>query len=85
MKFAFLILPLLFVFGCASPLEQGFTECSGEICQPGQYCSEEVCENGCTSDINCESDKECGSFDAADRVGICEEKPGETQVPDSQS
>lgn len=62
---------LIGLTGCIK--DKGFTDCSGITCQPGQYCfAPGVCENGCTSDVNCADGQDCddegGGFDEA---GVC--------------
>jgi hypothetical protein len=55
-----------------TPLEKGFTECNGSICQPGQYCdAARFCVNGCTSDANCQEGDACEDIDDFSGVGIC--------------
>lgn len=52
---------------------QGFTECGGVTCQPGQYCVDsrfDDCQPGCTSDVNCAENQSCQDPDFFN-VGVC--------------
>lgn len=58
--------------------QQGFTDCSGVTCQPGQYCwAPGVCENGCLSDVNCAADQDCAEEGSGfDGAGVCRDDDG---------
>ncbi len=73
--------------------EKGFTDCSGVLCQPGQYCwAPGVCESGCTSDVNCAEGQDCtDEGEGFDGEGVCKdgdddppsEGEGEGEPPDA--
>jgi hypothetical protein len=53
-------------------LAPGHTSCGDITCAPGQYCfGPNLCENGCTSDINCLDDEECVIDDTFFDEGSC--------------
>lgn len=65
-------------------LEPGFTACGDSTCQPGQYCANEnlsVCENGCTSDANCEEGHVCEDINDVTGQGTCSESPENDDEP----
>lgn len=68
---AFSLLALSLIGGCLR--EKGFTDCSGVLCQPGQYCfAPGLCESGCTSDVNCAEGQDCTSEgEGFDGEGVC--------------
>ncbi len=61
------------VTGCLR--EKGFTDCSGVVCQPGQYCfAPGLCESGCTSDVNCAEGQDCtDEGQGFDGEGVCKD------------
>lgn len=66
------LLSLTALVGCSQP--KGFTDCGGlTTCQPGQYClAPGICENGCTSDVNCADGQDCANEgDGLDGEGVC--------------
>jgi hypothetical protein len=76
-----LLFSLFLLSACGSGVpDPGYTEC-GELkgktqyCSPGQYCDSaglNICDNGCTSSVNCPDGDECVNIDSFDGVGTCE-------------
>ncbi len=68
---------LTFAPACGSgDLESGYTECGSETCQPGQYCFDQLtgfCDNGCTSNANCQEGHACENIDSVLGTGTCTE------------
>jgi hypothetical protein len=63
----------LLLSGAGCQRDQGYTDCSGILCQPGQYCfAPGVCESGCTSDVNCAEGQDCtDEGEGFDGEGVC--------------
>lgn len=64
--------------------EQGFSDCGGVTCAPGQYCADPItsfCENGCTSDHNCEDGTHCEITDDFFNEGECVPDQERTEDP----
>ena len=69
-----------------TPLEKGFTECNGAVCQPGQYCDAALfCVNGCTSDANCQDGAVCEDIDDVTGTGTCSNPRGGGDDDDGDS
>ncbi len=54
--------------------KQGFVRCGEVTCQPGQFCkdeSQDYCELGCQSNINCAADQSCEEISDVTHVGTC--------------
>lgn len=70
-----------------SDLEPGYTQCGSNVCAPGQYCLQAqtgFCENGCTSDANCQEGHVCTDIDDVIGSGTCSESavdPGNDAGP----
>lgn len=76
--FAVAFVTVAFTAACpfGGTLEPGFTACGDNTCQPGQYCFAETfsqCENGCTSDANCEEGRVCENISDVTGEGTCSE------------
>jgi len=71
------------LLGCGGDLEKGYTDCGAVTCSPGQYCDGPgMCENGCTSDANCENGDECVIDDEFFNDGVCEPEVSDTTETD---
>jgi hypothetical protein len=64
--------------GNGDDTKQGYTECNGSTCQPGQYCwGSGICENGCLSSENCAADQQCNDEgEGWDGAGVCVDGDG---------
>lgn len=56
---------------------RGYVKCGPFTCNPGQYCENFACANGCTSDDNCKEGTSCQNINDVTKVGTCTE----TAVP----
>lgn len=54
---------------------KGETQCGGVTCQPGQYCDNIACLNGCLSGNNCGENQSCKDIDPMTHVGTCQDDP----------
>lgn len=53
-------------------LDQGFTECGTQTCQPGTHCLNGACVPGCVSNTNCAEGEDC-DVDAVSGDGTCQD------------
>lgn len=77
MRTFFTVTLFLLTAACGASLEPGFTECGSSTCSPGQYCmGAGICQNGCTSDLNCLDGQICVDVDSVTGEGICDVPSG---------